>query len=173
MHKILVWKEFYFREILILLLGLNGLKIKIKHYFSKEKVVMLIFSFLITNRQFLLQLFFHFSLNSDCLLPLLLVYYSIVLNVVLQLELKVIAILSFFLVFGKKRLFTIYFFLSLLICYNSMFLWWKRNEHFSIFTFVILQRHWPWRNGMAMTVILFLMFARTQLFVYIYTQTLI
>lgn len=171
MHKILVWKEFYFMEILILL-GLNGLKIKIKHYFSKEKVVMLIFSFLITNRQFLLQLFFHFSLNSDCLLPLLLVYYSIVLNVVLQLELKVIAIL-FFLVFGKKRLFTIYFFLSLLICYNSMFLWWKRNEHFSIFTFVILQRHWPWRNGMAMTVILFLMFARTQLFVYIYTQTLI
>ena len=158
-------------EILILL-GLNGLRIKIKHYFSKEKVVMLIFSFLITNRQFLLQLFFHFSLNSDCLLPLLLVYYSIVLNVVLQLELKVIAIL-FFLVFGKKRLFTIYFFLSLLICYNSMFLWWKRNENFSIFTFVILQRHWPWRNGMAMTVILFLMFARTQLFVYIYTQTLI
>ena len=138
-------------EILILL-GLNGLRIKIKHYFSKEKVVMLIFSFLITNRQFLLQLFFHFSLNSDCLLPLLLVYYSIVLNVVLQLELKVIAILSFFWYLKKKKTFlNIFFFL----CWYAIIVCSYDGKETNIFPSLLLlfykgidreEMGWPWRS---------------------------
>ena len=148
MHKI-VWKEFYFREFLILL-GLNG--IKIKHYFSKEKVVILIFSFLITNRQFLWQLFFHFSLYRGCLLPLLLVYLHSIVVLCSSIGTQGYCNLKFFFVFGKKRLFSIYFFF--LRWYTSIIVCSYDGKETNIFPSLLLlfykgidreEMGWPWR----------------------------
>ena len=120
MHKI-VWKEFYFREFLMLL----GL---------------------ITNRHFLWQLFFHFSLYRGCLLPLLLVYLHSIVVLCSSIGTQGYCNLKFFFVFRKKT-FLYNFFLSLLI-YYSMFLWWKNFSSLLLLFYKGIDREeigWPWR----------------------------
>ena len=141
MHKI-VWKEFYFREFLMLL----GL---------------------ITNRQFLWQLFFHFSLYRGCLLPLLLVYHSIVLCS--SIGAQGYCNLKFFFVFRKKT-FLYNFFLSLLIYYVPMME--KKRTFFHLYfcysTKALTVKKWDGHDGN----FIFDVYSDSCLFTW-YTQTLI
>ena len=139
MHKI-VWKEFYFREFLMLL----GL---------------------ITNRQFLWQLFFHFSLYRGCLLPLLLVYHSIVLCS--SIGAQGYCNLKFFLYLEKKTFLYIFFFLcwyTIVCSYDGKIF----HLYFCYSTKALTVKKWDGHDGH----FIFDVYSDSCLFTW-YTQTLI